>query len=105
MYSYFTGQLKVLLDNKGVLLTLKKNHPQPAALERKLRNMYLTAGNISQKSLEFVRRDDPEYYEKMKTLVDRPFVFSKAFRKLDLTLEWPPDTRPDDLGTFFNLEN
>ncbi len=84
----------MLVDNKGGM----KSHLQQTGLQERLHSMQHKAGNISQMSLRYILQDDPEYYHKMKMLVDRPFVFSRPFHKIDLELEWPPDTRPDDMG-------
>ena len=53
-----------------------------------VKSIWEDAKNISEMSLPYVKQDDPEYYEKLKPLVDRPMTLAKDYRRIDLNLRW-----------------
>ena len=81
-----TGQLLKILEDEDITSDLSASNHQI------LQKMYSQASHVANQSMQHVERDDPKYFEQLKPLIDRPAILQKEYRRVDISLEWPPGT-------------
>ncbi|CAI9729817.1 Hypothetical predicted protein [Octopus vulgaris] len=81
------GQLLLIVSEQD---NGQLNHISPSLLSR-LKILQRHTTNICKEAIEFVRMDEETYYQKLKYLVERPWMVFKKDRKVSESLRWSPD--------------
>ncbi|XP_069116087.1 uncharacterized protein [Argopecten irradians] len=82
------GHLNLLLreyDEQG------RHHNLSTDIISRLKEMKSVSTLTSNSAVEYVRRDDEEYFQKLQYVVGKPWEFLKKHKELKNQLRWPPD--------------
>lgn len=77
----------------------------PLSIVARLHMLHQRARNVSELSLPYLAKQDQEYYNKLRPLVEKPFKVAHEYRRVDLTLRWTQteQQRREGKGYFQNL--
>ncbi|XP_021344442.1 UPF0764 protein C16orf89 homolog, partial [Mizuhopecten yessoensis] len=68
-----------------------RHHNLSSDIISRLKNMKSVSTLASNNAVEYVRRDDEEYFQKLRFVVGKPWEFSKRHKELQNQLRWHPD--------------